>query len=74
MFSPVAIHIRSSAFHVMDLAAVSKPPVLMLVNGIPCQPLAPVGSVVVRIKVLVLPLLVAGVPAAIQTTPLYTRE
>lgn len=73
VFSPVATHIFWSAFHVTDLAAVSKPLVLMLVAAIPCHPAAPAGSVV-RIRVLVLPLLVAGVPAAIQTLPLYASE
>jgi hypothetical protein len=74
VFSPVATHICWSAFHVTDRAAVSNPAVLILVIGIPCHPVAPVGSVVVRIKVLVLPLSVAGVPAAIQTVPLNARE
>lgn len=73
VFSPVMTHISWSAFHAMDLAAVSNPPVLTLVVGIPCHPAAPVGSVV-RINVLVLPLSVAGAPAAIQTLPLYARE
>lgn len=73
VFSPVLNHICWSAFHAIDLAAVSNPPMLTLVVGIPAQPLAPVGSVV-RINVLVLPLSVAGVPAAIQTRPLYARE
>ena len=73
VFSPVATHICWSAFHVTDRAAVSKPLVLMLVTAIPCHPAAPVGSVV-RIRVLVLPLPVAGEPAAIHTLPLYARE
>lgn len=73
MFSPVATQICWSAFHDTDLAAVSNPPVLVLVAAIPCQPLAPVGSVV-RINVLVLPVSVAGTPAAIHTTPLYAIE
>lgn len=73
VFSPVATHICWSAFHVTDRAAVSKPLVLMLVAAIPCHPVAPVGSVV-RMRVLVLPLPVAGEPAAIQTLPLYASE
>jgi hypothetical protein len=73
VFSPVATHMFWSAFHVTDRAAVSNPLVLTLVAAIPCHPVAPVGSVV-RMSVLVLPLIVAGVPAAIQTLPLYARE
>jgi hypothetical protein len=57
----------------MDLAAVSNPVVLALVVGIPAHPLVPVGSLVL-INELVLPLSVAGTPAAIQTRPLYAIE
>ncbi len=73
VFSPVATHMFWSAFHVIDLAAASNPLVLTLVAAIPCHPVAPVGSVV-RIRVLVLPVPVAGEPAAIQTLPLYASE
>jgi hypothetical protein len=54
-------------------AAVSNPLVLAFVATSPCHPVAPVGSAV-RIKVLVLPLSVAGAPAAIHTWPLNARE
>jgi hypothetical protein len=73
VFSPVAIHICWSAFHAIDLAAVSHPVVLAFVVASPCHPVAPVGSLVL-IMVLVLPTSVAGTPAAIQTRPLNAVE
>jgi hypothetical protein len=71
----VATHICWSAFHVIDLAEVSNPLMLVLVAGIPCHPVAPVGSLVlIKVLVLLLPPSVAGTPAAIQTRPLNAAE